>query len=628
MQDGSDAALTLLHSDQPYSGLAASEQGMYAYEVQGLGNAVGCGYVVQLSDGTTTFVSADSVIATSPEVSQTATPEVKAPAKHQGGGRQSLLNQVNGGSRQGQQSVSLLKPLKQDSSKGSAGESYRSQQTSKSERSKHNKVSILQSNWPQLQEPAVETTELTEAALQMQMAQQTSLFADGSLADVKPGDKVYVSIDGITYEIVTDESGEQYAIEAGHELTQQATTVGSTTAESTGIGLAELASLSAERETIQLINYQPGAEDGIQAVVSQEQALELVQSANGAQLQGSDQQYVELIQQTQDSGLVTDHDAMQVFLVPGDGEQGGQSIVVPSSGVDIKQSMQDLMFQNDPQIQEMVAKGFDLSNCHFVIQEDGQSNGTVYMTTAPSGVPGSFGQDLQQQLVSVINSSGYVAAQTGAGDGMQSIAYVNGSDSGLNAGNVLTILANPSGLQQHDLAEGQTKVSWSALSPEDYDDGEFDHLRQDLEETLLNSIVAQSFPAMSLPIDRYLGAYRDFVNGNKIETLSSVANSTVTRRPQLPKYEPEMFPRSRAIGLQSASNTPTMTVVYANESGSVIQKGSGRSILKQNLNSAKRPRDEDGKLSAMFDAAGQQFSMKAAKMLLDKEGKIIKSMNI
>lgn len=625
MQDGSDAALTLLHSDQPYSGLAASEQGMYAYEVQGLGNAVGCGYVVQLSDGTTTFVSADSVIATSPEVSQTATPEVKAPAKHQGGGRQSLLNQVNGGSRQGQQSVSLLKPLKQDSSKGSAaGESYRSQQASKSERSKHNKVSILQSNWPQLQqEPAVETTELTEAALQMQMAQQTSLFADG-LADVKPGDKVYVSIDGITYEIVTDESGEQYAIEAGHELTQQATTIGSTTAESTGIGLAELASLSAERETIQLINYQPGAEDGIQAVVSQEQALEL---ANGAQLQGSDQQYVELIQQTQDSGLVTDHDAMQVFLVPGDGEQGGQSIVVPSSGVDVKQSMQDLMFQHDPQIQEMVAKGFDLSNCHFVIQEDGQSNGTVYMTTAPSGVPGSFGQDLQQQLVSVINSSGYVSAQTGGGDGMQSITYVNGSDSGINAGNVLTILANPSGLQQHDLAEGQTKVSWSALSPEDYDDGEFDHLRQDLEETLLNSIVAQSFPAMSLPIDRYLGAYRDFVNGNKIETLSSVANSTVTRRPQLPKYEPEMFPRSRAIGLQSASNTPTMTVVYANESGSVIQKGSGRSILKQNLNSAKRPRDEDGKPSAMLDAAGQQFSMKAAKMLLDKEGKIIKSMN-
>lgn len=628
VQDSGDAALTLLHSGQQYSSIAAATgQGMYAYEVQGLSSEVGGGYVLQLPDDTTTFVGADSVIAESPEISQTATPETRTSTKRHGASRQSLLTQVNGENLQEQQSLSLLKPLKQDSRKGATGECHQNQQASKSsDRSKHKKASILQSHWPQVQEAASGNTELADPALQMPVTQtqQTSLFADG-LADVKPGDKVYVSIDGVAYEIVTDESGEHYAIEASHELTQQAAAeMGSLSTESAGIGLAELATLSAERETIQVINYQAGAGDGTQAVVSQGQGLELLQSAGGPQLQGTEQQYMELVQQTHETGIEADHDAMQVYLVPTEGEQGNQTIVVPASDVDVKQSVQDLIFQHDPQLQEMVAKGFDLSNCHFVIQEDGQSDGTVYMTAASSGVPGNFDQDLQQQLVSVINSSGYATAQAGAGDLVQSIAYVNGSESS----NVLTILADSSTLQQHELIEGQTKLMWSTLTPEDFDDGEFDHLKQDLEETLLNSIVAQSFPAVSLPIDRYLRAYSDFINGNKIETLSSVANSTVSKRPQLPKYEPDMYPRSRVCS-RSGTNASAMTVVYTNEFGSVIQKTSGRSLLKPNLNSVKNPKDlatEDDRSFGTSNVGVRQISTKAAKLLMDKEGKITKSM--
>lgn len=633
--DGTDASLTLIQSDQQYSHV---DTGQTVYNMGGvdLSGAVTGGFVVQLPDGTTTFVSADSVISTTTESDQTTTqisiPETKPQTqRRQQGGRQSHISQINGGNRQSRgmdtgavslltgqqehvQQTSLLNPRKQDSAKPT-----RTQQSSKSAggAKQQHQVSLLQPNWQHLQEQSVDTTQLSEGALQ-------SLLAE-SLPDVKPGEKVYVKIDGNIFEILTEDSG----AEGSQNLSLQSTDVASMQAESAGIGLAELATLSAEQPTLELTDYQSRVVDGSQAIVHQEQSVEFDQAMGRSQLQGNEQHYIELVQQGQENTVTTDHDGMQVYLVNSVGEQGSQSMVVPPSGIDAKQSVQDILFQTEAQLQEMAAKGFDMSNYQIVLQDDGQQNGTVYLAAPSSVSSGNFGHDLQQQLVSVVNSSGeivsYTMSQAGGGDMMQSYAYVNSAGTGVGQNNVLTILADPSTLQQHEAGDGQQKSSWSMAS-EEFDDGEFDSFKMDTESIADNNLIATHVSSESLPIDRCLQAYYDFVSGTKPETLSSVANSTVSKRPQMPTYVPEFCRRTVKDNTltPAKSSSQMMTVVYTNESGPVIQKFNSRSLLKPGITLAKHM-----KMSLPADTLSPalsevEHSTASAKLAAEREGKIIK----
>lgn len=623
--DATDASLTLIQSDQQYSHV---DTGQTVYNMGGidLSAAVTGGFVVQLPDGTTTFVSADSVISTTTEGDQTASqislPEAKPlTQRRQQGGRQSHISQINGGNRQsgavslltGQQEhvqqTSLLNPRKQDSAKPA-----RTQMSSKSPSTakQQHQVSLLQPNWQHLQEQSVDTTQLSEGTLQ-------NILAEG-LPDVKPGEKVYVKIDGNIFEILTEESG----AEGSQNLSLQTTDVASMQAESAGIGLAELATLSAEQPTLELTDYQSRVVDGSQTIVHQEQSVEFEQAIGRSQLQGNEQHYIELVQQSQENTVATDHDGMQVFLVNSVGEQGNQNIVVPPSGIDAKQSVQDI----EAQLQEMAAKGFDMSNYQIVLQDDGQQNGTVYLTAPSSGSTGNFSHDLQQQLVSVVNSSGeivnYTMSQASGSDVMQSYAYVNSAGTSVGQNNVLTILADPSTLQQHESGDGQQKSSWSMAS-EEFDDGEFDSFKMDTESIADNNLIATHVNSESVPIDRCLQAYYDFVNGTKPETLSSVANSTVSKRPQMPTYVPEFCRRTvRESALQPVKNSSQMmTVVYTNESGPVIQKFNSRSLLKPGIT-------KHMKMSVAADALSPalsevEHSTSAGKLA---EGKIIKSRHL
>lgn len=635
--DATDASLTLIQSDQQYSSVDTG-QTVYNMGVHDLSGAVTGGFVVQLPDGTTTFVSADSVISTTTESDQTSTqisiPETKpVMSRRQQGGRQSHISQINGGNRQSRgmdtgavslltgqqehiQQTSLLNPRKQDSAKPT-----RTQQSSKSASGakQQHQVSLLQPNWQHLQEQSVDASQLSEGTLQ-------NILAEG-LPDVKPGEKVYVKIDGNIFEILTEDSG----AEGSQNLSLQTTDVASMQAESAGIGLAELATLSAEQPTLELTDYQSRVVDGSQAIVHQEQGVEFDQAIGRSQLQGNEQHYIELVQQSQENTVTTDHDGMQVFLVNSVGEQGSQNMVVPPSGIDPKQSVQDILFQTEAQLQEMAAKGFDMSNYQIVLQDDGQQNGTVYLAAPSSVSTGNFSHDLQQQLVSMVNSSGEIvsytmSSQAGGSDVMQSYAYVNSAGTGAGQNNVLTILADPSTLQQHEVSDGQQKSSWSMAS-EEFDDGEFDSFKMDTESIADNNLIATHVSSESVPIDRCLQAYYDFVNGTKPETLSSVANSTVSKRPQLPTYVPEFCRRTVKENALTPvkSSSQMMTVVYTNESGPVIQKFNSRSLLKPGITLAKHM-----KLSLPSDTLSPslsevEHSTSSAKLAAEREGKIIKS---
>jgi hypothetical protein len=186
-------------------------------------------------------------------------------------------------------------------------------------------------------------------------------------------------------------------------------------------------------------------------------------------------------------------------------------------------------------------------------------------------VAGNYDHEHKQRLVFVVNSSdqfiyssgeivNYTMSQADGSDALQS--YVNS-------------------ISQHEPNDGQKSSSW-AVASEEFDDGEFDSFKMDTEAITNNNLISTHVVSdlESAPIDRCLQTYHDFVNGTRPETLSSVINSTVSKRPQIIAYVRENTLTPAVIGGPRNSTSPTRDENYCR----AIIGGPHDSAAQQNEN--------------------------------------------
>lgn len=88
------------------------------------------------------------------------------------------------------------------------------------------------------------------------------------------------------------------------------------------------------------------------------------------------------------------------------------------------------------------------------------------------------------------------------------------------------------------LANAESRVPRTVLADECSDDEEFIYLIDNNEDPASSSDMGRTMPPSFAPTG-FLDCYVRFVRGDKVETLSAVANSTIVDRPPLPRYIPE-----------------------------------------------------------------------------------------
>ena len=246
--------------------------------------------------------------------------------------------------------------------------------------------------------------------------------------------------------------------------------------------------------------------------------------------------------------LVDGNDQMQILIMPNEGNQQ-QPQQTQINGT--TNNTGDFVIQPGQQIpaelQELISKGnlagLDLSNYEFVIQEensnstgDQANNQQVILTTGPQGQLDS--QALQEILQQHQQQQQQLQQN-----------FINSSTVSNN--HVLALLAEASSaVAQNETNEIIGKGS-VALS-EDEEDNEFDTLKEapDPQEP---SLMVHGPVNLQAKFDsninsKYASAFSSYVQGIKPETLASVANSTIFKKPPLPPFIPEFCPNRRYKG--------------------------------------------------------------------------------
>jgi len=436
-------------------------------------------------------------------------------------------------------------------------------------------VSVLQPNWQQSQQNVDATTAGAETQ---------QLVLTGLPENIGPGESLYVVVDGVTYQIDSSNA----------ELLAAAT--GNSTAASAGasvvpigsrMSLEDLANISAEQQNLSL-DYQ--AAGGEMAATSGDVKLEM-QAANASaseatttaaqQLDG--QQFLE----TQATGTA-------VSTAAGNSSEPMQIIILPAEGGDVKGADfkvggQDFVLQPGQQLprdlQEMVARGLpiDFSNYEFVIQEEDGSvaqdgSGTTYL------------------------SSGQVLG--GSGDATSVMVSLAGSGvAGGSGDDILGMLADASNQQSHgiklDFQQWAGAAAASSIPVIEEDDGEFAYVTGNPDDGsgepaahIVQRVVTES---------GFLSSFTDFLSGAKLETLSSVANSTVIRRtPQLPiAYVPESK-RKTGSAQDNKSKSPMTIVVQEGSSQKVMYVSDGGTPVSGRGRGRGRGRPPSGVVTQRF----------------------------
>lgn len=656
-------------------------QAVYMLDTQGSTSDISGQYTLQLSGNSSAGIQIENISYATSDVSMPF--QVKT-----GGTRQPGASQLNGATRQAAVETNVVKSLltgqqyvqsnknHQLNRSGMATKSNASQQSNfvTSGNGPPAKASLLQSTWPQPQQSELDPGGLV---VKQDYPMQQMICSDTLPENVGPGEKVYVYVDGVAYEIITGSNQEliaQSSVESSLPLT-------------TGMSLEDLANVSAEQESLKAADFQASVADAGLADASGnlmhqgQPGLELLQ---GAALQDSvvGQHYLEVQQpqQQSQSGTTSDQEAMQIIIMQSDADMRSQKMDSQTSGgMDImKLGVQDFMLQTGqslpPELQEMVARGLDLSNCEFVIQDDDemQQNPGVYLSSSADGTQyqGTISTDLQQQLASVMSSSTIFAntmtSQTSFSDVIQPIAVMStsvgggtstGGVPGVNSNNVLALLASTAVANQEQYQTVSTDSSnvhcrataMQMIAPEDEDDGEFAYLAGDQasggdtdDKTLAN------MQPRSHPCDAFLNAFLGFIQGNKPETLSSVANSTVVKKPPLPMYDPDLCRRpvqparqqvtSRTIDMSSSINQKlksskapvTVSLVFTDPSGPSLVSVGGDSLggissgasesLKQISVTPFIVQKIDGKSVVLPGSEMQKYLPKSATKQLKEKG--------
>lgn len=422
-------------------------------------------------------------------------------------------------------------------------------------------VSLLQPQWQQQVQQTVDTSAVGETQ---------QIMLSGLPENIGPGETLYVVVDGVTYQIDSSNAEQLLAAAASGNI---ATGAGGASVLPVGsrISLEDLANISAEQQTLS-IDYQSSGD--MTAVSASDVKLEMQAVASS----GSD---------TAANIGVHQIDGQQFFdaqgaatMASGNGSEQMQIIILPAEGGDMKGGDfkvggQDFILQSGqqlpPELQEMVARGLpiDFSNYEFVIQdEDGNvgqdgSGATTYLSAG-------------QSLAGGTDNSSVIVSLSGTGGA-----------GGTNE-DILGMLAEASshqgqGIQQWNLSgTGST----SAVQITEEDDGEFAYVVGAVDEP---GDLGSVGPMRQIQESGFLTAFADFLSGAKAETLSSVANSTVVRKPpQLPiAYVPEPSRKSGSSSHEDKTKSPMtivltesatgQQVVYVNESGTPVSgRGRGR----------------------------------------------------
>lgn len=414
-----------------------------------------------------------------------------------------------------------------------------------------------------LVQPSFQQNETNASGLVGKMEETITpiLGSEAIPTNIAPGEKVYVFVDGVTYEIVAGSNQELMAQPATESSVHLAT----------GMSLEDLANVSAEQESLKLTDVAVSglAETDANMIHQAQLGLELLQ---GLALQDGSQpvndlHYLHLQQQQSLAGTAVEtagQEGMQLILMTGDGDARLTGATNGKTSDAVKLSLHDYMQQTGQslpaELQELVGRGIDLSNCEFVIQDEDESqhNVEVFLSSGEGSQPhSSISANLQQQLSSVMSTSHLFTdqlnnSQTQFGESVavmdmgSGVGVLRDNLSSVSSSNVLALLASTAVADQE---QQQTVALDSAylpnhvppmplIAPVDEDDGEFAYLTFDQQET--------SDKKLSLgtnPCDAFLKAYLGFIQGNKPETLSSVANSAITKRPPLPLYDPDLCRR-------------------------------------------------------------------------------------
>ena len=290
-------------------------------------------------------------------------------------------------------------------------------------------VSLLQSNW---QQPAASST-VGMALKQDDGSSQQMVYADIP-QDLAPGEKLYAFINGVPYEIVTGSNQELIA----RPSTDSGFNPG-------GISLEDLANISAEQETLKLSDYHTGV-DGGNGVSVVQQGMEFVQqgiSQYGSHISLNNQQLMQLPSDGGTVGTGDDPNAMQVIIMPNEGD-GQKSYVAQGQQETIRVGMQDYVLQPGqqlpPELQDLVARGVDLSNYEFVIQDEDESMQPVYMTTSDGS---QYDTSMLQDMSGGLNSAGYATGSSG-NDLILPVAMLSSGTTVVNPNDVLALLAEAS----------------------------------------------------------------------------------------------------------------------------------------------------------------------------------------
>jgi len=171
-----------------------------------------------------------------------------------------------------------------------------------------------------------------------------------------------------------------------------------------------------------------------------------------------------------------------------------------------------------------------------------------------------------------------------APNGMTAAIQTSATDFiGANAGapseaEVLELLAQASST----LPSFQPVVCRTILADECSSDTEFEYLASDSSQEVTRSNGANATSNVT-PFTGFMDSFLSFVNGIKVETLSTVANSTIVRRPPLPRYIPD--PVRRRVDVCETPATASDLFPHANHSDDDVEmsisRADGHSALLQ-----------------------------------------------
>ena len=343
--------------------------------------------------------------------------------------------------------------------------------------------------------------------------------------NLAPGEKIIALIEGQAFEITAGANNELIAkqvsedtlVSENYQTVTDSSSISNT--NNNNISLEDLANISAKQENLKLV-------DGN----DQMQILIMPNDTNQQQQQQPQQQ-----QQQQ----------QPLQQINGAANSSGDFVIQPGQ-------------QIPAELQELISKGnlagLDLSNYEFVIQEDNgsaggdqQNNQQVILTTGPQG------QIDTQALQEILQQHQQQQQQQ-----QQQQNFINTSS--MNNTHVLALLAEASStVAQNDTNEIIGKGS--VVLSDDEDDTEFDSLRDAPDPgepaLMISGPVNLQAKFESHVNSKYASAFSSYVQGIKPETLASVANSTIFKKPPLPPYIPEFCPNRRqkgALGMAFGGN--------------------------------------------------------------------------